>query len=43
MPTLINALPPNTRDIKWTHICRMSSLINALPRKLMILNGRRFV
>ena len=31
---------PKTRDIKWTHICRMSALINALPRKLVILNGR---
>ena len=29
-----------TRDIKWTHI--MSTLINALPRKLVILNGRTF-
>ena len=28
-----------TRDIKWTHICLMSTLINALPRKLVILNG----
>ena len=26
-----------TRDIKWTHIFVMSSLINALPRKLVIL------
>ena len=33
---------PKTRDIKWTHICRMSTLINALPRKLVILNGRTF-
>ena len=33
---------PKTRDIKWTHICRMSALINALPRKLVILNGRTF-
>ena len=33
---------PKTRDIKWTHICRMSALINALPRKLGILNGRTF-
>ena len=33
---------PKTRDIKWTHICVMSSLINALPRKLMILNERTF-
>ena len=24
---------PKTRDIKWTHICQMSALINALPRK----------
>ena len=31
---------PKTRDIKWTHICLMSALINALPRKLVILNGR---
>ena len=31
---------PKTRDIKWTHICLMSTLINALPRKLVILNGR---
>ena len=31
-----------TRDIKWTYICVMSSLINALPRKLVILNGRTF-
>ena len=30
---------PKTRDIKWTHICRMSTLINALPRKLVILNN----
>ena len=22
---------PNTRDIKWTHICLMSTLIYALP------------
>ena len=27
---------PKTRDIKWTHICLMSTLINALPRKLVI-------
>ena len=33
---------PKTRYIKWTHICRMSALINALPRKLVILNGRTF-
>ena len=33
---------PKTRDVKWTHICRMSTLINALPRKLVILNGRTF-
>ena len=33
---------PKTRDIKWTHICLMSTLINALPRKLVILNGRTF-
>ena len=33
---------PKTRDIKWTHICVMYSLINALPRKLMILNERTF-
>ena len=33
---------PKTRDIKWTHICRMSTLINALPRKPVILNGRTF-
>ena len=31
-----------TRDIKSTHICLMSTLINALPRKLVILNGRTF-
>ena len=31
---------PKTRDIKWTH--KMSTLINALPRKLVILNGRTF-
>ena len=31
---------PKTRDIKWTHICQMSALINALPRKLVILNER---
>ena len=31
-----------TRDIKWTHICLMSTLISALPRKLVILNGRTF-
>ena len=63
MSTLINALPPKTRDkmdahlpnvyfnqrftpktrdIKWTHVCRMSTLINALPRKLVILNRRTF-
>ena len=24
---------PKTSDIKWTHICLMSTLINALPRK----------
>ena len=30
---------PKTRDIKWTHICLMSTLINALPRKLVILNA----
>ena len=24
---------PKTRDINWTHICRMSTLINALPSK----------
>ena len=33
---------PKTRDIKSTHICQMSALINALPRKLVILNGRTF-
>ena len=33
---------PKSRDIKWTHICLMSTLINALPRKLVILNGRTF-
>ena len=33
---------PKTRDIKWTHINLMSTLINALPRKLVILNGRTF-
>ena len=32
---------PKTRDIKWTHICLMSTLINALPRKFVILNGRK--
>ena len=32
---------PKTRDIKWTHICLMSTaLINALPRKLVILNEK---
>ena len=31
-----------TRDIKWTHISVMSSLIFALPRKPVILNGRTF-
>ena len=30
-----------TRDIKWTQISAMSSLTNALPRKLVILNGRK--
>ena len=30
---------PKSRDIKWTHISVMSCLINALPRKLVILNG----
>ena len=29
---------PKSRDIKWTHISVMSCLINALPRKLVILN-----
>ena len=33
---------PKTRDIKWTQICLMSTLITALPRKLVILNGRTF-
>ena len=33
---------PQTRDIKSTHPCLMSTLIYALPRKLMILNGRTF-
>ena len=33
---------PKTRDIKWTPICLMSTLINALPRILVILNGRTF-
>ena len=33
---------PKTSDIKWTHICQMSALINALPRKLVILNERTF-
>ena len=33
---------PKTRDIKWTLINLMSTLINALPRKLVILNGRTF-
>ena len=42
MSILIHALPSNTRDIKWTHINLMSTLINALPRKLVILNGRTF-
>ena len=31
-----------TRDIKWTRINLMSTLINALPRKLVILNRRTF-
>ena len=31
-----------TRDIKWTRINLMSTLINALPRKLVILNGCTF-
>ena len=35
-------LTPKTRDIKWTHICRMSTLINALQRKLVIFNRRTF-
>ena len=39
MSTLIQCSTPKTRDIKWTHICLMSTLINALPRKLVILNG----
>ena len=42
MSTKIHALPSNTRDIKWTHINLMSTFINALPRKLMILNERTF-
>ena len=42
MSTLINALPPETHDSKSTHICQMSALINALPRKLVTLNGRTF-
>ena len=42
MSTKIHALPSNTRDIKWAHINLMSTLINALPRKLVILNGRTF-
>ena len=33
---------PKTRDIKLTHICRRSTLISALPRKLVRLNGRIF-
>ena len=37
MSTLINALPPKTRD---KIINLMSTLINALPRKLVILNRR---
>ena len=40
MSTLINALPPKTHDSKSTNICQMSALINALPRKLVTLNGR---
>ena len=39
---LLIRFTPKTRDIKWTHICLMSTLINALPRKLVILNGRTF-
>ena len=27
---------PKTRDIQWKHICQMSTLINALHRKLVI-------
>ena len=34
---------PKTRDIKWMHIYLMSTLINALPRKLVILNVGTFV
>ena len=33
---------PKTRDIKWTRINLMSTLLNALPRKLVRLNGRKF-
>ena len=33
---------PKTRDIKWTHIWLMATLINGLPRNLVILNGRTF-
>ena len=42
MSTLINALPPKTHDSKSTHICQMSALINAIPRKLVTLKGRTF-
>ena len=42
MSTLINVLPPKTRDIKWRHISLMPTLINALPRNFVILNGRTF-
>ena len=31
-----------TPDIKWMHICLRSTLISALPRKLVRLNGRKF-
>ena len=31
-----------SRDIKWKDISVMSCLINALPRKLVISNGRTF-
>ena len=39
--TLIYALPPKTRYKMDAH-CLMSTLINPLPRKLVILNGRTF-
>ena len=39
MSTLIYALPPNIRDKMDEHLPDVY-LINALPRKLVILNGR---